>query len=144
MSNQTYFEGQSMALRLQKRFLASFNWLFVCCLFVVLFVTLLKIDYRQFFIPFHRSIVNRIPMGYLSWFPLVLITLKVTVFKNKQTFYFYCFCSLLSDCYQALLWTGPLSFLVSYKIFWLNFVLFDAILTSLIDLCFKTDMNCLM
>ena len=127
MSNQTYFEGQSMALRLQKRFLASFNWLFVCCLFVVLFVTLLKIDYRQFFISFHRSIVNRIPMGYLSWFPLVLITLKVTVFKNKQklTLLFLFFIvwllpSLITD--WSLIFSSELQdFLVEFRFIWRYF-----------------------
>ena len=37
--NRTYFEDQCMALRLRKRFLAELNCFFVCCLFVVLFVT---------------------------------------------------------------------------------------------------------
>ena len=35
----TYSAGQSMALRLPKHFLASFNWILVFCLFVVLFLT---------------------------------------------------------------------------------------------------------
>ena len=55
-----------MALKLPKHFLASFNSFLVCCLFVVLFVTALKIEYQEFLIPFYRSIGNCKPMGYIS------------------------------------------------------------------------------
>ena len=32
--NRTYFVSQKMALRIRQRFLASFNWIFLCCLFL--------------------------------------------------------------------------------------------------------------
>ena len=92
-------------------------WVFAGCVFVVRFVTSSKTDYRQFIIPFYISIVHRKPKRYLSWFLLVFITLKVIVFLKKISKSFnYCFCSLSSNCYQALLWTSPISFLLSYKI----------------------------
>ena len=72
--------GQNIALWLPKHFLASVNWFFVRCLFVVLFVTASKIEYRQFLNPFYRSIGNGKPMGYFSWFLMVFITLKINFF----------------------------------------------------------------
>ena len=59
-------------------------------------------------------------------------TLNLNVFNNyKRILKLYCFCSLLSNCYQALLWTGPISFPANYKFFLLVSVLSDYIMTLL-------------
>ena len=75
---------------------------------------------------------------------MVFITLKLNVFFFKKSKVFYCFCSVLSNCYHALLWIGPMSFLVKYKINCLVSVLSEAILVFLLILLFKTNINFLM
>ena len=73
-------------------------------------------------------------MGYLRWFLMVFITSKLIVLKKiERIFQIYCFCSLLSKCFQALLWTGPISFLVKCEFFCLLSVLSDAILSLLLS-----------
>ena len=69
---------------------------------------------------------------------------EINCFKNKRIFQLYCFCNFLSNCYQAFLLTTPLSFLINYKLFCLISVLSDGILTLLLILFFKTDMEFLM
>ena len=68
-----------MALRLRQRLLAAFNWIFVCCLLVVLFSGI-TIEYGQVLRPVIRSIGSHKHLGYFDLFLLVLITLKVIVF----------------------------------------------------------------
>ena len=63
---------------------------------------------------FHKNIGNCKPIGHFSWFLMVFMILNLIVFKNyRRTFQLYCFCSLLSNCYQALLWTGPIYLLAN-------------------------------
>ena len=126
-----------MALRLRKRFQASFNWFFVFSLFVILFVTAETIEYRQFLIPIYRNIGICKPMEYFTWFVVVFITLNFFVSNNyKQICQLYCLCSLLSNCYQTLSWTGPISFLVNYKFFCLFSILSDYILILVLSFVF--------
>ena len=71
--------------------------------------------------------------------------LKINYFKkNKRIFQLHCFCSLLSNCYQAFSLTTPLSFLVNYKLFCLISLLSDVILNLVLSFVFKTDMKFLM
>ena len=63
--------------------------------------------------PFNKRIGNRKPMGYFSWFLMVFITLKKVVLKKIGEIFNFAVFVFLSICYQALLWTGPVSFLVN-------------------------------
>ena len=75
-----------MALRLRQRLLAAFNWIFVCCLLVVLFSGI-TIKYGQVLRPVIRSIGSRKHLGYFALFLLVFITLKVIVLKKMCSFF---------------------------------------------------------
>ena len=64
---------------------------------------------------------------------MVSSALKFFVFKIiSEILNFFSF-SFLSNCYRAVLWTDPISFLVNYKIFCLVSVLSDSILTLLLS-----------
>ena len=79
---------------------------------------------------------------------MVFITLKLIVFfLNSATFLtfllkFVLFCLIVTKLYYELL--NNHFFPVNYKLFCLFSVLSDAILTLLLNLFFKTDINYLM
>ena len=65
---------------------------------------------------------------------MVFVTMKLFVFKSLGQFFLtLLFLFVLSNYYQALLWSGPISFLVKYRLIYLFSVLSDAILTSIIN-----------
>ena len=137
-----------------KHILRAKEWLYgfesVFCQFLTDFLFVLyllsscncvKIEYRQFLIPVCRSIEKFNYMGLFIWFPIVFITLKLIVFLKNwiSQLVFNCFnsfCSLLSNCYQTLLLTGPISFTSQ---FCLVSISSDTILTLILSFVFKTD-----
>ena len=68
---------------------------------------------------------------------MVFITVKLIVFLKKISEFFK-FSVFVLYCLIVTkpLWTGPISFLVNYKLFFLVSVLSDAILTSLLSFVF--------
>ena len=104
------FWGPKYGFTASKAFSGKFELIFslssICCSFC----NCIKIEYQEFLIPFYRSIGYFKPMWSFSWILMVFITLKLIVFLKKKSANFltlkFLFCSFLSICNQALLWTG--------------------------------------
>ena len=113
------------------------KWLIFCLLSIrCSFCNRIKTEYREFFIPiFKNTGSHKTTDILLDFYFFHYFETNCFLFK-KRIFLFYCFCSLLSNCYKALLWTCPISFLPNYKLFLFRFSFILSYFDFFIKICF--------
>ena len=102
-----------------------------------------KIEWRQIWMHSYRGICYHKLVGCLdasNSYLMVVISSQLFVFKNSSKFFkfaVFCSCLIVTEPYYGVERSGPISFLVNYRLFCLASLLSDAVLTLLIKFLFK-------